>query len=220
MANYRDLDTDRQAEAMLRVASRALSGFGLDDHRAELVLHEYNTTCRVDGIDGSAWAVRVNTNSKATPANIRAQQQWLTDVAQRTPLRVPVPLRATSGDWFVEVDSDEWGGRLRVTAASWLSGGDCGDLTPHQARLLGRVMATLHGFAHDWTVPARAGLPRFDAPLLGDRDRLTGMGTPRQQDVVRLAMATCTWAFTEATRLRPTLAIHADLHGGNLSTLR
>ncbi len=151
-----------------RVALVAAERFGLVVRDLALVLHAYNTTFRLDTDDGRRLALRVNTNSKSTPAHIAAQQAWLHALAAETAVRVPDPLAAPGGGWHVEVDCPQWGGPLHATVASWLDGDDVGQCDAEQARALGRTMAALHDHAEGFTLPAgaaphplrRAALPR------------------------------------------------------------
>ena len=166
--DYAALDEESQVEVLRRVALVAAERFGLVVRDLALVLHAYNTTFRLDTDDGRRLALRVNTNSKSTPAHIAAQQAWLHALATETAVRVPDPLVAPGGGWHVEVECPEWGGPLRATVASWLEGDDVGQCDAEQARALGRTMAALHDHAEGFTLPAgaaphplrRAALPR------------------------------------------------------------
>jgi len=131
--DYAALDEEGQVEVLRRVALAAAEGFGLGVRDLALVLHAFNTTFRVDTDDGRRLALRVNTNSMSTPGHIAAQQAWLHALAAETAVRVPDPLAAPGGGWYVEVDSPEWGGPLHATVASWLDGDDVGECDEEQA---------------------------------------------------------------------------------------
>ncbi|WP_026372622.1 phosphotransferase enzyme family protein [Agrococcus lahaulensis] len=215
---YDDLDEAMQVEALRPAALAAADAFGLEVARMEPVLHGYNTTFAVDDERGRRFALRVGTNSHSTPAHAAAQQSWLADIAERTDVRVPEPLRALDGRWSVEVDSPALGRSVLVTIASWLEGPDARELDEESARQLGRTMARLHEHAEHWRPPEGSSLPRLDAPLFGDADLLSeapGLD-PRERSVLAEAWERAADAFERLHRGAALRPIHADLHGGNL----
>ena len=216
--DYAALDEEGQVEVLRRVALAAAEGFGLGVRDLALVLHAFNTTFRVDTDDGRRLALRVNTNSMSTPGHIAAQQAWLHALAAETAVRVPDPLAAPGGGWYVEVDSPEWGGPLHATVASWLDGDDVGECDEKQARALGRTMAALHDHAEGFTLPAGAHLTLFDEPLFHDQSLLEG-AVPMPEGhaaVVAESLARCRLRFDEVFAGQRPIVLHADLHGGNL----
>ena len=216
--SYAGLDTQGQVEALRRVAIAAAAAFGLSVRSLALVLHAYNTTFRLDTDDGRRFALRVNTNSHSTSANVLAQQSWLHAVRAETDVLVPDPVSTRDGRWAVEVPCPEWGGPLLVTVASWLDGEDVGVCDEEQAAALGRTMARLHDHAEGFTLPLGADLPVFDEPLFGDADLLTGrpgLGVG-EATVLTSAIAEGRRAFAEAGAGLTPILLHADLHGGNL----
>lgn len=68
------------------VAREAARQFGLEVVGLELVLHGYGTTFRVETTTGR-YALRVNTNSQSTPAEVPAPQTWQLAIAEETDLR-------------------------------------------------------------------------------------------------------------------------------------
>lgn len=163
--------------------------------------------------------MRVNTNSVSTRANVRAQQAWLHAIRAETPVLVPEPLAALSGEFVVQVPCAELGGEALVTVAHWLEGEDIRVCLPAQAQALGAAMARLHAQAAHWSPPAGTELPDYVAPLFGDPDQLTPAlaRLPRRDaDVVRIALQRSAIAFDEVCRNTSRIALHADLHGDNL----
>lgn len=216
--DYAALDEDGQVEVLRGVARAAARGFGLGVRDLTLVLHAYNTTFRVDTVDGRRLALRVNTNSQSTRAHIAAQQEWLRALAAETDVRVPEPVAAPAGGWDVLVDCPQWGGPLHTTVASWLDGDDVGQCDEEQARALGRTMAALHDHAEGFALPQGAHLTLFDEPLFHDRNLLEGDVPVAADDAQLLAesLARCRRAFAEVFAGRRPIVLHADLHGGNL----
>jgi Ser/Thr protein kinase RdoA (MazF antagonist) len=216
--SYAALDEDAQVEVLRRVALAAAGAFGLEVRHIALVLHAYNTTFRLDTADGRRLALRVNTNSQSTPANIAAQQAWLHALARDTDVLVPDPLAAPDGEWEVAVDCPEWGGPLTATVASWLEGDDVGECDEQQAFALGRTMAVLHDHAEGFVLPAGADLPLFDEPLFHDRNLLLDpVPMPGgHAEVITEALARSGRGFAEVYAGATPIVLHADLHGGNL----
>ena len=216
---YDDLDEVSQVEALRPVALAAAADFGLEVDRMEVVLHAYNTTFRVDTADGRRVALRVNTNSSSTPAQIRVQQAWQHALATQTDVLVPDPLQTGDGAWFATVESADLGRTALATASSWLEGDDLGtELDPEQAHALGAAMARLHDHAEVWGSPADADLRTFSSPLFGDPDVLTGWAGYDDAARATIAEATArsTAAFDRVYAGQPLILLHADLHGGNL----
>lgn len=207
-------DEEAQVEQLRLLAIDAVAEFGLELQDLELVLHAYNTTFRVQADDG-VFALRVNVNSTATAANIVAQQAWTLALADSS-VAVPQPRRSPDGRWFVERRT---GGRsFTATLASWLPGDDVGvgGTDPAVLRELGRTAARLHQHARGWQLPTGAALPARDEPLFGDRPLFTQFATDDQQRVIDEALARGRGAFAELRGTDRPIAIHSDLHGGNL----
>ncbi len=216
--SYLDLSDDDQVEALRPVARAAAGAFGLDVARLELAAHAYNTTFDVGTSDGGRYALRVNTNSTSTPAEVLAQQVWQLDLAEHTDVPVPEPQRTADGAWFAHVPSDLLGRSLLCTVARWLDGDDVGQPDEVQARALGRAMAQLHEQAAGWTLPEGGTMPVFDDPLFGDPDRLsTAAGLDAEaHEVLARARELSAAALARVHATGPVHAVHADLHVGNL----
>lgn len=215
---FDDLGTGGQVEALRGVALDALPAFGLEVERLELLLHGFNTTFALVEPTGRRLAVRVNTNSLSTTEHLAAQQSWVHAIATETDVLVPDALPTLDGEAFTTVRSVEAARAFRVVVNTWLEGPDLGGCDEYQARALGGTMATLHRQAAGWCAPAGTGLSVFDEPLLGDENRIEdaplldahGIG------VVRESLSRTRAAFTTALAGQPLIAVHGDLHGGNL----
>jgi Ser/Thr protein kinase RdoA (MazF antagonist) len=217
-ASYPTLDEESQVEVLRRVALQAADAFGLRVRDLALVVHEHNTTFRLDTDDGRRLALRVNTNSKSTSRHIVAQQAWLHALAAETDVPVPDPLPLPEGGWLVAVECPEWGAPLHTTVASWLEGDDVGECDEEQARALGRTMAVLHDHAEGFVLPPDGTLTLFDEPLFRDPNLLEGPQPmpDGHREVLAAAFAECRRRFPEVYAGGRPIVLHADLHGGNL----
>ncbi|HKX69044.1 MAG TPA: phosphotransferase [Intrasporangium sp.] len=215
---YADLTDEEQAEALRPAAMDAAEAFGLEVHRLELVSHAFNSTFSLEAGDGRRLALRVNTNSTSSVAEVATQQQWLTAIAAETTVHVPRPVSTPRGEWYAQVESAALGRPVLVTCASWLEGPDVGDPDAEVARELGRSIALLHAHGTGWQLPPGGRLPRFDSPFFRDPDRLGSASglTDDQHEVLRRARVATTEAFRRADAAGPVIPLHADLHGGNL----
>lgn len=220
-AGYHDLTDEEQAEALRPVAVAAAGHFGLEVHRLEVLLHAYNTTYSLETVAGERFALRINTNSTSDTAEIDAQQAWQLALAEHTPVRVATPRRTVDGRWSATVPSAALGRPALVTCASWLDGEDVGEPTAEVAHELGRTMALLHTQARNWSLPAGSTMPLFDTPLFGDADLLgTADLDEDQHEVLRISRTRAEEAFARVFAQdapgMSVIALHADLHGGNL----
>lgn len=215
---YAELTDEQQAEALRPAAVDAAEAFGLEVHRLELVSHAYNSTFSLEVTDGRRLALRVNTNSTSSVAEVVTQQLWLKAIAEETTVHVPRPMPTPRGEWCAQVQSAALGRPVLATCASWLEGPDVGEVDTKVAPELGRTMALLHEHARSWQLPAGGSMPRFDTPLFRYPDRLGSASglTEDQHDVLRRASAAAAEAFQRAGAAGPVIPLHADLHGGNL----
>jgi Ser/Thr protein kinase RdoA (MazF antagonist) len=215
-SRYADLPDDQQVELLSGVVLEAAREFGLDVSDVSLVLHQFNTTFRVDTYDGRRLAVRINTNSPSTANNVVAQQAWVQAVRAQTDVHMARPLATPGGAWYVEVDSPRADRSFLVTANEWLDGEDIGHEAPHHIlRALGRTMAILHTQAKGWQLPDGGELPVLDTPLGGATNVLAEVGSPHRR-LLASAFETCDRVFAAAYASRTPIACHADLHGGNV----
>ena len=208
--------TSARLERLRGVAVSGAAQFGLEAASLDLVLHGFNTTFALRTPDGLRAAVRVNTNSLSRREHVAAQHAWQSALLADTDVLVPDPLSTLDGEPVATVPLD--GREHLVVATSWLDGPDVEDCDVEQARALGRVMATMHGHAHGWQPPAGTGLPTADEPLLGERDQLTGSDLLDEggRAVVVEAMQRAAEVFAATSARLPRIAVHGDLHGGNL----
>jgi Ser/Thr protein kinase RdoA (MazF antagonist) len=216
--SFEGLGTDEQVEVLRRVALDAAPAFGLAVERLELVLHGFNTTFALDEAGGRRLALRVNTNSLSTPAQLAAQQAWVHAIATETDVAVPDAVPTTAGEPFATVRSAAAGRDFRVVVNTWLAGDDVGVCDERRAHALGRAMATLHRQAAGWRPPPGTGLMVFDEPLLGDENRVEGHPRldARGRAVVAEALERARAAFATALAGAARIPVHGDLHGGNL----
>lgn len=219
---YGELTMRAQVHRLRQVAVEAIDAYPFEVRRLRLLLHAYNTTFRVDTTDGRRFALRINTNSLKSEANLRAEVAWLDAIARETEVVVPVPQRTRSGRLWTEVWFEPLGRSLPVVVMSWLPGRDLDDRSNDGYRALGRATAQLHDHALTWTPPTGAELPSHDAVLF-DIPNVLATDHPLLTDDSRALFAEALEhtdaAYDRVTAAGPVIPIHADLHGGNAKWL-
>lgn len=215
---YEDLSTLAQVHRLRHVALRALEHYPIEVRRVRLLLHAFNTTFRVDTVDGRRLALRINTNSLKSEANLDAEVAWMAAIARDTDIAVPVPQPTTDGRLRMEVWFEPLGRSLPVVVMSWLPGRDLDHGPPEGFRALGRTMALLHEHALGWEPPGAAAFPShdevlFDIPnvLATDHHLLTDASRHLFAEVLERTQA----AYDRVIDAGPVIATHADLHGAN-----
>ncbi|MDW3212425.1 MAG: phosphotransferase [Ilumatobacteraceae bacterium] len=220
---YEDLTMRAQVHRLRQVALAATDAYPFEVRRLRLLLHAYNTTFRVDTTDGRRFALRINTNSLKSDANLDAEVAWLDAISRETEVVVPTPQRTCDERLRTDVRFEPLQRSLPVVVMSWLPGRDLDDGTPDGFRALGRTMALLHEHALTWTPPTGAAFPMHDAVLF-DIPNVLATDHPLLTDESRALFAEALGrgqqAYDDVLASGPVIPIHADLHGGNAKWLR
>lgn len=216
--------SDRAQVGRLRTAALdALTRYPVVATGLRLLRHDFNTTFRLDTVDGRRFAVRIDLNRRKPVGALDAEMAWLSAIDRDTELVVPAPLPSRDGGLHLPVAVDGVDGELHLAVMSWLPGRDLDVPTVPAMHEMGRQMALLHEHAAGWRRPTGAEFPAVDSVLMDSPDRLR-TGHPRISDERRRL-------FTEALdHVEPTVAamvaadrrmpIHGDLHPWNVKWLR
>lgn len=212
-----------QVHRLRQVALEAIDAYPFEVRRLRLLLHAYNTTFRVDTTDGRRFALRINTNSLKSEANLHAEVAWLDAISRETDVVVPVPQPTRSGRLWTDVWFEPLQQALPVVVMSWLPGRDLDDRNPREGiRALGRAMAQLHEHALTWTPPTGAGFPSHDLVLFDIPNILAAdhhLLTDDSRALFAEALEHTQGAYDRVLAAGPVIPIHADLHGGNAKWL-
>ena len=211
-------------------ARRALDAFAFEPTGLELVSLAENATFRVV-TDTGDFVLRLHRPGYHTRAELESERMWIRALLEAG-VSVPRPLRARSGDEFVEVAIEALGQRRYAGVSRWTDGeilakvlrqrNTVGDLE-HFIGQIGAIIATMHAQSEQWPVP-----PTFARHAL-DADGLVGAAPFWGRFWEHPALSGAERALFEATRdeLRAALSrlgrdpstygmIHADLHPGNV----
>ena len=219
MSRFASLTRRQQIDRLRRAATTALAQFGLDDARLRLVVHDFNTTFRVDGSTGDRFALRINLNASRPTEEVRAEASWVEAIALETDVLVPYPQRTVEGDLVATVPCADLDRPVTVVVYEWLEGRNLGtSARPGHVRELGRSAALLHDHASTWRLPAGTNRPVFDSLLMDADDHLTGLEAPWYSNELRVLVADARAHLDDVlgTALTPTSGewhlIHGDLH--------
>ena len=178
MKPFRVLTYRGQLRRLRRLALKALEAYGMDGPHLTALLHEDNTTFRIDAADGERYVLRIHRPTGKTVAQVRSEMMWLTFLREETDLVVPQPVPRRDGDW-VTVASVEGVPKARMCVLlRWLPGRfvDKG-LTPSHLERVGAFMARLHLSAAQHHPP--------DGFVRGRLDNLYGKPAPIGEALAR-----------------------------------
>jgi Ser/Thr protein kinase RdoA (MazF antagonist) len=201
------------------LAAEALKQFGVSPASFRLVNFGYNCTYRIVTNDGQLLGLRINLSSKRTPANLRAEVQWLRALNDQTDLRVPQPLLTANGNEFAEVFLPGSDQPVSAVLYRWLPGNTLPDEpTKTQLRAMGAAIAKMHEFAEHWRPTGGAELQVISDPMQGTPNHILNGDARISSDLLNLVTASLQKidavfaSLRDRAQLKP---IHADLHAGN-----
>lgn len=224
MAEYHEVSYHAQVLRLRPTAMQALARYPLEVARLSILNHGYNSTFRVDTVDGQRFALRLAVTSGKTAADLEAEMAWLDALHRDTDLRLPVPQRTLDGRLYTEVWCDATGATIPAALFAWLPGRDLGKAaTPEALHEVGRITAALHEHTERWHLPPGARLQSLRSVLAELPDRLDHplpeFTAPRRA-LWAQARAVCQ-AATDAVWARSTpQVLHADIHLANLKLHR
>lgn len=223
MSSFADLSDRAQVNRVRAAAMRTLAHYPVEPARLRLLQHDFNTTFRLDTVDGAKFAVRVDLNRRKPTSALDAEMAWLVAIDRDTELTVPAPLPARDGRLHVPVVVEGVDAVLHLAVMSWLPGRDLDVPTVPATRELGRQMARLHEHARSWSRPPGIEFPAVDTVLMDSPDRLRTIH-PAVSDAQRAlftdALEQIEPAFDALIAAGERMPIHADLHPWNVKWLR
>ncbi len=198
------------------VAQQALIQFDIQASAIESVNHEFNSTFKVVATSGEVFALRINVNSDRSIENLRAEVTWVQSI---TEVDTPKPIRSTSGEYFVVIESDKAKRSFACVLYTWLDGQEIGD-EPSEEQLfaLGQAMARMH-LAKRTELPKGSLLPVLDDVLWHLPDVLLSEDaglSPEAQKLIQVAYKRIDAFLKRLYASGQPQLIHADLHGWNV----
>ena len=173
------------SDADLRaIAEQALPFWGLRPDAITLVSRSENTVFRLDLADGRQYALRIHRPGYHTLAELESELLW-TQALSEAGIGVPVGVRTLEGPGYATIPTPDGASSRAVGLVEWIPGRIVGEtmlasrsaeselgeseIAAHFAQL-GRVAASMHNQAIDWTPPAEFTRHAFDVPgYVGER---------------------------------------------------
>jgi hypothetical protein len=155
MQPYATLTHAGQVRRLKRLGHEALRAYPIDVARLVPLVHEENTTFRVEATDGSRYALRVHRPDKHTAKEVWAEMTWLAALRHDMNLPVPEPVATRDGALVKTVAVDGVPEARVCVLLHWMDGRFLDDgLTPIHLERLGTLTAQLHQHATQFTPPA------------------------------------------------------------------
>ena len=216
---FAELSSRAQTNRLRAAALEVLGNWPIEVARVRLLLHGYNTTFRVDTVDGRKFALRLDVNHRKPLPQLHAEMAWLDALAHDTDLVVPVPQATRAGGFTAAVHVPAIGRELEAALFSWLPGPDLSRVAaPRHLHELGRVTAELHAHAEGWSLPAGASLPSVDHWWADDFPLVAGPHPELTDERRRVFLAVAEHVrrvHRELAADEAAIVLHCDLHLAN-----
>lgn len=213
MKGYSELGTRGQVDRLRPLAKLASAKFGYPEGKLRLVNHGFNTTWELRTQGGTRFALRMNVSSHRRPAQIRAETEWVSALSRDTDLLLPIPQRASSGEFVVWVDWPQEDRQVACVLFSWLQGTHVDKkLDAPLMEEIGRVTTQLHEHAAMWNLRDGCELDVMDNALWNEPWRI-------RDEFLDVFQLVCHEADTLLSKFKqdiPTRILHFDLHMHNL----
>jgi len=215
---YTQLDEAGQIAEVTKLVPGLLAQYGIQANEITNANHGFNSTFKVVA-QGNSYALRINLGSSKSANEILAEMQWLE--ALDGEVSAPRPVKTTSGELYTSAFFPPLNQNFNAVMFHWLEGEEVGDKpTKEQLFAIGQAMAKLQVFAKDLTFTTPAFLPKINNSLLQAKDLLRP-NQPKQIDdelygLLMKALEISDAVLERLSETTPLLAIHADLHAGNI----
>ena len=147
MKPFETLTNAGQLHRLRRLAVSALTAYDLNEPRLTPLLHEDNSTFRVESVNGERYVLRIHRPLRTVEA-VRSEMSWLAALRRETEFIVPQPIPTRDGD-LLTVASLEGIPEPRICVLfRWIDGRFLDSrLTPSHLERVGAFMAglQLHG---------------------------------------------------------------------------
>lgn len=222
MTPFASLSTRAQILRLRQDALSILEQYPIQVARVRCINHGFNTTFRVDTVDGQKFALRINVNSRRPMAALKAEIAWLAALAKDTDLIVPQPLAQKNGKLISSFYSNTLARETVAVLFSWLSGKDLGtSALPKQLHAAGQALQTLHQHAATWKVPKGCQFQNGKDVFIDSKVVIFDTLMPKTRLEVFKATYQQVTAVHEALHRRfQAQPLHADLHLWNMKWSR
>jgi Ser/Thr protein kinase RdoA (MazF antagonist) len=134
-----------QLGRLRQLAIKMLSAYEVNEPRLTALVHEDNTTFRIDADNGERYVLRIHRPSRKSVAEVHSEMMWLTFLRQNTNLVVPQPVSTRNGNFVTVVGVDGVPEPRMCVLLRWITGRFVNDgLTPTHLERAGAFLAQLH----------------------------------------------------------------------------
>jgi Ser/Thr protein kinase RdoA (MazF antagonist) len=145
MKPFETLTYRGQLRRLRQLAVKASRAYEVNEPRLTALLHEDNTTFRIDAANGERYLLRIHRPSRKTVKEVRSEMMWLTALRQETDLVVPQPVPTREGDLVTVVSVEGVPEPRMCVLLRWIPGRFVNrGLTPSHLECVGSFMARLH----------------------------------------------------------------------------
>ena len=147
MKPFEILTNAGQLRRLRRLAVKALRAYDIHEPRLTALLHEDNTTFRVDTANGKRYVLRIHRPLRTVEA-VRSEMMWLAALRRETELVVPEPIPTRDGNLLTVASVTEIPEHRICVLFRWIDGRFLDvKLTPSHLERVGAFMASLqlHG---------------------------------------------------------------------------
>lgn len=164
LRSYDSLTRRGQARRLRELVKAAIREFGIHTYRLDLIKHLVNTTFRLRS-DKGEFLMRVHREKDYTPRLVESELAWLLALSEETEMTVQKPYTTPDGRRVVLAELEGVPQAYPVTMLSWNKGRILPQVrrTAKHYEALGRMIATLHNHAMQWTLPDGFERPVYDA---------------------------------------------------------
>lgn len=216
LEEFHALTQDQQVAAIEDLGRNALRQFGVEATEIKPLVHAENTTYKISSSQGD-FCLRVSRPGYQSSENIQSEIQFLVALAEAG-FPVPVPYEGR----MVRASSPKVPQERDCVLLRWQEGEFVDGFSVPQSRNIGRLMAELHEFGRNWTMPEGFHRQQLHEWAFGDHDEPALAAKPEGIDQADFDLLVQT--DKEARDLIKSLPrtpahfglMHADLHQGNL----
>lgn len=216
MKPYLELTVSGQFRRLREAALDACRQFGIEVVSLEPLNHGENTTFRVLDKLGEKHVIRIHRPGYQTFKSIDSELKFLEALSCGIDLNVPKPRKTPHGDHIVEVSASGVDGSRLAVAFNWIDGRFVDKrVTEDQLRGTGKLTASLHSFAENYTPPKGFERRVWDSEftLKNAESRLGEFVDPQP---FHSACELVRKQLDGFGRKKEYGLIHADLHFGNV----
>lgn len=216
-------------EECLAAANEALVAFPIVHTQVELISQSENYTFYVKDSENNPYVLRIHRPEYHTLEELQSEQLW-TEAMKRSGIDVPVSVRTKEGAGYTSV---VLGSKTRYAGMlEWVEGNPLSDTiakvhdTENLAEwfsILGRLMASLHEHAVNWSVPEHFKRHSFDVdgftgenPFWGRYWETPALTTKERQDLKSFRKLLQQILHKFGSMNDAYSLIHADLHPHNV----